>query len=104
MAKDNNPLGGSFMVSRTGKSTSHLYKAFETKINKVESKVKASMGQGSHNPTKLENISENSEDDEKKEQENTSTKNQILQQQMEKIKNDSVMLTEKQKIKRELQL
>ena len=55
------------MVSRTGKSTSHLYKAFETKVNNVESKVKAGMGQGSSSPTKLEKVSENSDDDEKTE-------------------------------------
>jgi len=53
------------MVSRTGKSTSHLYKAFETKTNTVESRVKAAMGQGATSPRKLENISENSDDDEK---------------------------------------
>jgi hypothetical protein len=53
------------MVSRTGKSTSHLYKAFESKTNTVESKVKAAIGGKGSSPTKLANISENSDDDDK---------------------------------------
>ena len=63
--KDNavKKLGGSFMVSRTGKSTSHLYKAFETKENLVESRVRAAMGKGSPSPKRLDNISENSDED-----------------------------------------
>lgn len=42
----------SLMLSRTGKGTSNLYKAFQTKKNDVESKVLLALGSSSKSPNK----------------------------------------------------